>query len=309
MALLARYRDRVCCYNDDVQGTAGVVLAGLINALKLTGGKLRDQRILFLGAGSAGTGLANLFVAAVVKEGLSESEARKRVWMFDTQGLVVAGRPGLATHKLPYAHPHAPSKPFHTLLEESPQIVAAIEEFKPTALIGVSTIGKLFTRQVVEAMSRINERPIIFALSNPIEHHECLPEEAYQWSKGKAIYAGGVQFQPVQYNGQTLLPSQANNLYIFPAVGMAIYATQAKRVTDEMFIESAHAVADQVTPEKLKQGMLFPPQSNILEIEIKTAARVANLVFDSNLAGVARPADCEAFIRSHVYKPEYRSLV
>lgn len=307
IALLARYRDQVCCYNDDIQGTAGVTLAGLINALKIKGGRLSEQRILFLGAGSAGIGLADLFVTAVVREGLSPSAARDRVWMFDTQGLVVAGRPGLAPHKLPYAHPHAPSQQFTGLLEESPQIVAAIEEFQPTALIGVSTVGKLFSRQVVEAMSRINERPIIFALSNPIEHHECLPEDAYQWSRGKAIYAGGVQFQPVTYEGQTLMPSQANNLYIFPAVGMAIYATQARRVTDDMFIEAAHAVADQVTPEQLKLGMLFPPQSDILEIEIKTAARVAKLVFDSNLAGVARPSDYEAFIRSHVYKPEYCS--
>lgn len=308
LALLDRYRDKVCCYNDDVQGTAGVTLAGLINALKITGGRLSEQRILFLGAGSAGIGLANLFVSAVMKEGLSEDAARKLVWMFDSKGLVVADRPGLEAYKKPYAHPHAPSQLFHGRVEESAQIVAAIEEFKPTALIGVSTIGKQFTREVVETMSRVNERPIIFALSNPIEHHECLPEEAYQWSGGKAIYAGGVQFQPVHYNGQTLLPSQANNLYIFPAVGMAIYATQAKRVTDEMFIEAAHAVADQVTPEQLQQGMLFPPQSDILEIEIKTAARVAELVFQSGLAGVKRPADCKAFIRSHVYRPEYQSL-
>lgn len=307
IALLDIYRDKVCCYNDDIQGTAAITLAGLINALKINGSKLKEQRILFLGAGSAARGLADLFVSAVQKEGLTSSQGRERCWMFDTQGLVVKGRPGLAAHKLPYAHPHAPSKQFHTLHEESPQIVEVIKEFKPTVLIGVSTVGKLFTQEVIEEMSGINERPIIFALSNPVEHHECLPEEAYTWSKGKAIYAGGVQFQPVEYDGQTLLPSQANNLYIFPAVGMAIYATQSKRVTDEMFIEAAHAVADQVTSEQLKQGMLFPPQSNMLEVEIKTATRVAKLVFDSGLAGVDRPADMEAFIRSHVYKPEYKN--
>ena len=157
-------------------------------------------------------------------------------------------------------------------------------------------------------MSRLNERPIIFALSNPIEKHECLPEQAYAWSGGKAIYAGGVQFPPVHLDGQTFLPSQANNLYIFPAVGMAIYTTNAKRATDEMFIEAAHAVADQVTPEQLKLGMLFPPQSNILEVEIRTAVRVAKLVFDSGLARVEHPADIEAFIRGHLYKPEYQTL-
>jgi malate dehydrogenase (oxaloacetate-decarboxylating)(NADP+) len=157
-------------------------------------------------------------------------------------------------------------------------------------------------------MSRHNARPIIFALSNPIEKHECLPEEAYAWSEGKVVYAGGVQFPPVHLGGQTFLPSQANNLYIFPAVGMAIYGTNAKRVTDEMFIEAAHAVADQVMPAQLKLGMLFPPQSNILEVEIQTAARVAKLVFDLGLARVERPSDIVAFIRQHVYRPVYTQM-
>jgi malate dehydrogenase (oxaloacetate-decarboxylating)(NADP+) len=310
IALLARYRDKVCCYNDDIQGTAGVVLAGLINALKITGGQLREQRVLFLGAGSAAIGLADLMVSAQAQQGVAPEAARQRIRMFDTQGLVVAGRPGLAVHKLPYAHNLPPSKPFDhlDLASECPQIVAAVEDFKPTALIGVSTVGKLFSREVVEAMSRLNERPIIFALSNPIEKHECLPEEAYAWSGGKTVYAGGVQFPPVHLSGETFLPSQANNLYIFPAVGMAIYATNAKRVTDDMFIEAAHAVADQVTAEQLKLGMLFPPQSNILEVEIQSAARVAKLVFDAGLARVDRPADIETFIRRHLYKPEYQPL-
>jgi malate dehydrogenase (oxaloacetate-decarboxylating)(NADP+) len=173
----------------------------------------------------------------------------------------------------------------------------------------VSTIGGAFTQKVVETMSRINERPVILALSNPTEHAECSAEQAYNWSKGKAIYAAGVQFPPVHYNGQTFLPGQANNFYIFPAVGMAIFATQAKRVPDELFIEAASAVADQVPAELLQQGLLYPQQSNILEIEIQTAARVAKLVFDSDLARVDRPADMVAFIRQHVYKPEYATLV
>jgi malate dehydrogenase (oxaloacetate-decarboxylating)(NADP+) len=316
IALLARYRDKYCCYNDDIQGTGGVTLAGLIYALKITGGQLKEQRVLFLGAGSAAIGLADLIVAGMGEQGVTPAAARQQIRMFDTQGLVVAGRPGLAAHKLPYAHTLPPSKPFDHLdpASECPQIVAAIEDFKPTALIGVSGkalsagVGRLFSREVVEAMSRHNDRPIIFALSNPIEHHECLPEQAYAWSGGKAIYAGGVQFPPVHRDGQTFLPSQANNLYIFPAVGLAIHATNATRITDQMFIEAAHAVADQVTPEQLKLGMLFPPQSNILEVEVKTAARVAKLVFDANLARVDRPADMEAFIRRHLYKPEYETL-
>jgi malate dehydrogenase (oxaloacetate-decarboxylating)(NADP+) len=293
--LLQRYRDKYCVYNDDVQGTAGITLAGMINAAKLKGTKLKDEKYLFLGAGSAGIGLADLLCSALVGQGISLKEAQARVYMFDINGLLESTRKDLLDFQLPYAHKHAPTRDF----------VAAIESIKPTTIIGVSTIGGAFNQKVIEAMARINERPVILALSNPTEHAECTPEQAYTWSNGKAIYAAGVQFEPVHYNGQTFLPGQANNFYIFPAVGMAIFATQAKRVTDEMFIEAGQAVADQVPADLLKQGLLYPLQSNILETEIQTAARVAKLVFDSNLAGVPRPTDMVTFIRKHVYKPEY----
>jgi malate dehydrogenase (oxaloacetate-decarboxylating)(NADP+) len=293
--LLQRYRDKYCVYNDDVQGTAGIVLTGMINAAKLKGTMLKDEKYLFLGAGSAGIGLANLLCSTLVAQGITLKEAQSRVYMFDVNGLLETTRKDLVDFQMPYAHQHAPTRDF----------VAAIESIKPTTIIGVSTIGGAFTQKVIESVSRINERPVILALSNPTEHAECTPEQAYNWSKGKAIYAAGVQFAPVHYNGQTFLPGQANNFYIFPAVGMAIFATQAKRVTDEMFIEAGQAVADQVPSELLKQGLLYPLQSNILEAEIQTAARVAKLVFDSGLARVARPADMVAFIRKHVYKPEY----
>jgi len=295
--LLQRYRDKYCVYNDDVQGTAGITLAGMINAAKIKGTKLKDEKYLFLGAGSAGIGLANLLCSALVGQGMSLKEAQSRVYMFDINGLLEASRKDLVDFQKPYAHEHAPTRDF----------VAAIESIKPSTIIGVSTIGGAFTQKVVDAMSRINQRPVILALSNPTEHAECTAEQAYTWSKGKAIYAAGVQFAPVRFNGQTFLPGQANNFYIFPAVGMAIFATQAKRITDEMFIEAGQAVADQVPSELLKQGLLYPLQSNILEAEIQTAARVAKLVFDSSLARVARPADMVAFIRQHVYKPEYRT--
>jgi malate dehydrogenase (oxaloacetate-decarboxylating)(NADP+) len=293
--LLERYRDKYCVYNDDVQGTAGITLAGMLNAIKLKGTKLKDEKYLFLGAGSAGIGLANLLCSVLVAQGLTLSEAQSRVYMFDIHGLLESSRRDLFDFQQPYAHQHAPT----------PDFAAAVESIKPTTIIGVSTIGGAFNQKVVEAMSRVNERPVILALSNPTEHAECTPEQAYTWSKGKAIYAAGVQFQPVHYGGKTFLPGQANNFYIFPAVGMAIFATQAKRVTDEMFIEAGQAVADQVPSELLNQGLLYPQQSNILETEIQTAARVAKLVFDSGLARVSRPADMVAFIRGHVYKPEY----
>ncbi|ARN81159.1 NAD-dependent malic enzyme [Methylocystis bryophila] len=293
--LLERYRQKYCVYNDDVQGTAGITLAGMINATKIKGTRLKDETYLFLGAGSAGVGLANLLCSALVAQGMTLQDAQSRVHMFDVNGLLESSRTDLVDFQKPYAHKHAPTRDF----------VAAVESIKPSTIIGVSTIGGAFTQDVIEAMSRINERPVILALSNPTEHAECTPQQAYMWSKGKAIYAAGVQFPPVHFNGQTFLPGQANNFYIFPAVGMAIFATQASRVTDEMFIEAAAAVADQVGPDLLKQGMLYPPQANILETEIQTAARVAQLVFDSGLARTPRPSDMVAFIRSHVYKPEY----
>jgi len=293
--LLQRYRDKYCVYNDDVQGTAGITLAGMINAAKLKGTKLKDEKYLFLGAGSAGIGLANLLCSALVGQGMSLKEAQSRVYMFDINGLLEASRKDLVDFQKAYAHQRASTRDF----------VAAIESIKPTTIIGVSTIGGAFTQKVIESMSRINERPVILALSNPTEHAECTAEQAYTWSKGKAIYAAGVQFAPVHYNAQTFVPGQANNFYIFPAVGMAIFATQAKRVTDEMFIEAGQAVADQVPSVLLKQGLLYPLQSNILETEIQTAARVAKLVFDSGLARVERPRDMVAFIREQVYKPEY----
>jgi malate dehydrogenase (oxaloacetate-decarboxylating)(NADP+) len=303
IALLDRYRGKVSCYNDDAQGTAGVVLAGLINALKITGGQLDEQRILFLGAGSAAAGIAGLLVRALGQQGVAPGVARQQIRMFDTQGLVVRGRPGLAAHKLPYAHALPPGKPFDhlDLASEQPQITAAINDFKPTVLIGVSTAGKLFSREIVATMSRHNDRPVIFALSNPVDTHEVLPQDAYAWSGGRAVYAGGVQFPPVRLAGQTFLPSQASNLYIFPAVAMAIYATGARHATDEMVIEAARAVASQVTPQQLTLGMLFPPQSSILETGIQTATRVADLVFDAGLAHVNRPDDTQDFIRQHVY--------
>lgn len=294
--LLDRYRDKYCVYNDDIQGTAGIVLAGMINAAKIKDTKLSDEKILFLGAGSAAIGLAGLLCSAMVEEGLTLTQAQDRVYMFDINGLLEPSRIDLFDFQKPYAHKQAPTRDF----------VAAIESIKPTTIIGVSTVGGTFTQKVVEAMSRFNARPVIMALSNPTDHAECTPEQAYTWSNGKAIYAAGVPFPPVHFQGQTFLPGQANNFYIFPAIGLAVFATQASRVTDEMFIESARAVADQVPADLLKQGLLYPLQSNILETEIQTAARVAKLVFDSGLARVQRPSDMVAFIREHVYKPEYK---
>jgi len=296
--LLERYQDNYCVYNDDVQGTASITLAGMINATKLKGTKLKDEKYLFLGAGSAAIGLSNLLCSALVAEGMPLKEAQSKIHLFDVNGLLESTRKDLVDFQRCYAHPHAPTRDFLT----------AIESIKPSTIIGVSTIGGAFTFDVVAAMAKINNRPVIFALSNPTEHAECSAKQAYEWSNGKAIYAAGVPFAPVIFNKQTFMPGQANNFFIFPAIGMAVFATKAKRVTDEMFIEAAHAVASQVPDDLLKQGLMYPLQSNIFEVEIQTATRVAKLVFDAKLAQVERPNDIEAFIREHVYKPAYQKF-
>jgi malate dehydrogenase (oxaloacetate-decarboxylating)(NADP+) len=296
--LLARYREKVCCFNDDVQGTAAIVLAGLMNAVRVKGTKLADERVLFLGAGSAGIGIADLVVSAMMKDGLGEKDARARISLFDVHGLIERSRKDLVDFQMPYAHGHKPVRDF----------VAAIEAIKPTAIIGVSTVGNAFTREVVEAMARHNQRPIVFALSNPTEHAECTPQEAYGWTQGRALYAAGVQFPPVRVDGKTLMPAQANNVYIFPAIGMAVYATQAKRVTDEMFVVAAQAVAEQVTGDQLEQGMLYPPQSGILDVGLITAAKVANVIYDRDLARTERSGDVGKSIRQHAYRPNYPDL-
>ncbi len=293
--MLNRYTDRVLCYNDDIQGTASVALAGLATALQIVDAPLTEQRILFLGAGSAGIGIANMIVAAMQMKGLSQDEARRRISMFDIDGLLESSRAGLSEAQKVYAHKAAPSK----------DLVETVQALKPTVLIGVSTKGGAFNQRVVETMSRINERPIIFALSNPTDKAECSAEQAYTWSKGKALFAAGVQFPDVTVNGKTFHPGQMNNFYIFPAIGLATYVARPRRITDECFIVAAEATADQIGPELRAKGMLFPGQANILETEVTTATRVAEFMFDKDLAQVERPRDIRAWIESQLYRPTY----
>lgn len=293
--LLAKYRDSVRTFNDDIQGTASVTLAGLYSAQRITGKPLTEQTILFLGAGEAGIGIGDLIVSAMQAEGLSEEAARRRCWFLDSKGLVVASRTDLAAHKLPYAHEH----PFITDLLE------AVETLRPTALIGVSGMPQTFTQPVVETMARLNERPVIFALSNPTSKSECTAEQAYTWSDGRAIYASGSPFDPVTLDGQTFVPGQANNSYIFPGVGLGVVASQASIVTDEMFFVAAKTLAQQVTEADLATGATYPPLSKIREVSLAIATAVAEVAFERGLAGIARPRDLRAYIQAQMYVPEY----
>src|SRR5580698_3500739 len=293
--ILERYRDRVCTYNDDIQGTAAVALAGMFGALRISGQKLTEQRFLFLGGGSAATGIAELISEAMALEGLSITAARARNALFDINGLMVKSRTDLAAFQKPFALDHAPIDKF----------VDAVRALRPTGIIGVSTVPKLFNQQVIEAMAQINERPIIFPYSNPTSRSECTAEEAYRWSSGRAIFASGSPFPPVEIGGKTFVPGQGNNVYIFPAMGMAVYATQSTRVTEEMFIIAAKAVAEQVSDASLETGLIYPPQSGIFEASLHVATRVAEYIFDKELARVPRPPDIAALIRSSAYRPVY----
>ncbi len=293
--ILERYRDKICTYNDDIQGTAAVALAGMFGALRISGQKLTDQRFLFLGGGSAATGIAELISQAMALEGLSITDARARNWLFDINGLMVKSRTDLAAFQKPFALEHAPIDKF----------VDAVRALRPTGIIGVSTVPKLFNQQVIEAMAEINERPIVFPYSNPTSRSECTAEEAYRWSSGRAIFASGSPFPPVEIGGKTFVPGQGNNVYIFPAMGMAVYATQSTRVTEEMFIIAAKAVAEQVNDASLATGLIYPPQSQIFEASLHVADRVAAYIFEKGLARVPCPSDIAALIRSSAYRPVY----
>jgi malate dehydrogenase (oxaloacetate-decarboxylating)(NADP+) len=293
--LLEKYRNRVCTFNDDIQGTAAVALAGLYSALRITGGKLGEQKILCLGAGEAAAGICDLAVAAMRDEGMTEAAARQRCWLFDSQGLVTAARSGLAHHKLPYAHEHAPVKEFP----------GAIEALQPTAIVGVAAIGGTFTPEVLGAMARINARPIIFALSNPTSKAECTAEQAYRGTNGSAVFACGSPFDPVSFGGRSFVPRQGNNSYIFPGVGLGAIACGAKRVTDEMFLAAARSLAAQVTQADLAQGSIYPPLARIREVSANIGAAVAKVAYDQGLARGARPRNLLAHVRKTMFDPRY----
>ena len=297
--LLHKYRDRICTFNDDIQGTAAVALAGLFSALRVTGEKITDQRLLFLGAGEAATGIADLVVSAMTAQGLGAEEARKRCWLVDSKGLVVKSRSDLAAHKLPYAQDHAPIGDF----------LMAIKTFKPTAIIGVAAVAGTFTQAVLAEMARLNRRPIVFALSNPTSQAECTAEEAYRWTDGRALFACGSPFDPVTLDGRTFVPRQGNNSYIFPGVGLGAIASRARRITDDMFMSAAHTLAHLVTESDLEQGSLYPALPRIREVSAHIAAAVADRAYQNGLSDKSPPQNTMADVEAQMYHPQYKSYV
>jgi malate dehydrogenase (oxaloacetate-decarboxylating)(NADP+) len=293
--LLARYRERLCLFDDDIQGTGAVALAGLLAALRMSGGELAQQRVLVFGAGQAGIGIGNTIVAAMIDQGVPASEAHRCCWFFDSQGLVTAERSAIPLQKQPYAHEHAPTRDF----------AAAVRSLRPTVLIGCAGQPGVFTEEVVRLMAEQNERPVIFALSNPTSKAECTAVQAYSWTDGRAIFASGSPFEPVQMGNRTFVPGQGNNAYIFPGVGLGAVASDTRRVTDEMFLAAAKVLAAQVTDEDLALGRIYPGLSRIREVSALIAAEVAAIAYRRGLAGHEAPTDILAEVRQQMFQPIY----
>jgi malate dehydrogenase (oxaloacetate-decarboxylating)(NADP+) len=285
----------LCCFNDDVQGTGAMGLAGLVAGGRITGKKLVEQRILFVGAGEACLGIGGMVVAAMRREGLSEAEAKERCLFIDSKGLVIASRSDLAAHKRPFAQDRRPL----------PDIPAAVESFRPTAIIGATGQGGLFTRAVLEAVARVNELPIVLALSNPTSKAECTAEQAYAWTQGRAIFAAGSQLEPVKVGDRLHAPGQGNNSYIFPGVGLGLLMSGAKRMTEEMFLAAARALAAQASEHDLEQGRIFPVASRMREVAAAVAAAVAAMAYEQGHASRPRPPDLRAEAARSMYQPRY----
>jgi malate dehydrogenase (oxaloacetate-decarboxylating)(NADP+) len=293
--LLRRYRDQVCCFNDDVQGTGAMGLAGLYAAGRITKKRLAEQRILFVGAGEACLGIGTLVVAAMQHEGLSEIEAKHRCLFIDSHGVVVRSRIDLPEHKRLFAQDLTPL----------PSLLEVVKEFQPTVLFGACGQRGLFTQPVLEMMAHLNDRPIVFALSNPTSKAECSAEQAYAWTDGRVVFASGSPFAPVTIAGLVHAPGQANNSYVFPGVGLALLVSGARRVTDAMFFAAARALADQTSDIDLQHGRVFPPPMRMRDVALAVAVAVAAVAHDQGLATRPRPPDLRAAVRRDMYWPSY----
>ncbi|NXH46486.1 MAOX enzyme, partial [Dicaeum eximium] len=299
--LLQKYRNKYCTFNDDIQGTASVAVAGLLAALRITKNKLSDHTVLFQGAGEAALGIANLILMAMEKEGLSKDAATKRIWLVDSKGLVVKGRASLTHEKERFAHEHREMKNLEDI----------VRDIKPSVLIGVAAIGGAFTTKILQDMAALNKRPIIFALSNPTSKAECTAEQCYKYTEGRGIFASGSPFDPVTLpSGQTLYPGQGNNSYVFPGVALGVISCGMRHIDEEVFLTTAEVIARQVTEDHLKEGRLYPPLVTIQDVSVKIAVKIAEEAYRNNSASTyPQPKDLEAFIRSQVYSTDYNSFV
>lgn len=294
VALLERYRDRLLCFNDDIQGTASVALAGLYAATRITGSKLSDMRFLFAGAGSAATGIASLLVMAMQQEGLSYTEACARCFVTDSKGLITQDRESITSHAAPFAADLPPMN-----LEE------AVATINPHVLIGATGRGQTFNSRILELMAKAHEQPIIFALSNPTTKAECTAEEAYKATNGRAIFASGSPFGEVMINGSLKIPGQGNNAYVFPGLGLGALQGKLTRITDDFLIVAAKALAEAVSDYRLQHGCLYPRLNEIRQVSHRIAVAVAKAAEEAGLTREPLPADFSEQVRASMYDPWY----
>ena len=297
--LLEKYRNNYRMFNDDIQGTAAVTLAGLLSSQRITNRELAEERIVFYGAGTAGIGIANLYTSALVKEGYSEQEARSRCWFIDSRGLIVRERENLSENKIPFAHDHSISK----------NLFDIVESIRPTALIGISGQGQAFSKEVLELMADINERPIIFALSNPTSVSECTADQAYKRTGGRCLFASGSPFDPIEMDGKTFIPGQGNNAYIFPGVGLGIILSRSNIISDDLFLTAANTLSSLVSDEELSNGQVYPSLSNIRSVSKKIAVSVAKKAMSDGLTNIPLPQNLENHLDSIIYNPEYQDYI
>jgi malate dehydrogenase (oxaloacetate-decarboxylating)(NADP+) len=292
--ILNKYKDQVLCFNDDIQGTASVALSGIMASARITGRKFEDTKIMFLGAGSAATGIADLLLLSLKLKGLSDEEAKSKIWFVDIDGLLVMSRKNLMSHNAIYAQD-----------TESMTFIDAVNTIQPHILIGASGAGGAFTKEVIEAMCMHNERPVIFALSNPTANSECTANQAYEWSNGKAIFASGSPFGEIEFDGKTYKPGQGNNVYIFPGLGLGAMVSQAKYIPESVFMTAAQILSEQVEEEDLEKGSVYAKMSNLRDISFKIARGVAEEIFEKGLSRIDRPENIDEYIKSFIYNSKY----
>ena len=291
---LERYQGSIRCFNDDIQGTAAVTLAGIYSACRITGKKFRDLNIMFLGTGSAASGAAELIAEAFCEDGLSKRAAQQRLWFVGRTGLLTATSENVKPRIQPYAHEY----PNYSFAD-------AITAIKPDVLIGATGVAGTFTEQVIRNMATVNERPVIIALSNPTSHTECTAEQAYHWSSGRVIFASGSPFAPVQSGGRVFKPAQGNNAYIFPGIGLGVHASNARLVTQSMFLAAAQALADAVSEQEIGDGAIYPVLPRVREVSQTIAAAVCRVAVREGLADAGLPEDLGGYIQSLMYEPGY----
>lgn len=293
--LLHRFQNIATTFNDDIQGTAAVALAGIIVSTRMTGKKLSEYTYLFAGAGEAGTGIAELIAYAISKESsIPISDARKQIYLVDSSGLVTKDRKeSLQHHKLPFAHD----------VGFEPDLLSTIHRIKPSVLIGVSAVPKMFNETVCKTMALLHEQPVIFALSNPTSKAECTASEAYKWTQGKCIFASGSPFDPVTLDGRTFVPAQGNNAYVFPGIGLGALAAGSTKIDDDDMLIAAETLASLVTQDDLNVGSIYPPLTKLREISAEIAAAIVHQAYEKGVATNARPENILSYVKSIMYNP------